>query len=124
MIGYLPVLSQSFASRELRILLLDARAGSPPSAAELLLRRGGDPEKLEERLGDWEEWALDLLQTHLSYPMLAYYRSQHPISPGSWSASHLPLDDQILANCAVPRVSFARRWDRFVARSSRPSHAC
>src|SRR6516162_5380516 len=77
-IGYLPVLYQSFSSRELRILLLDARAGSPPSAAELLLRRGSDPEKLEQRLADWEEWALDLLQNHLSYPMLAYYRSQHP----------------------------------------------
>jgi hypothetical protein len=69
----------------LRILLLDARAGSPPSAAELLLRRGNDPEKFEERLADWEEWALDLLQTHLSYPMLAYYRSQH--ANQSWLAA-------------------------------------
>ena len=84
-IGYLPVLYQSFSSRELRILLLDARAGSPPSACELLLRRGSDPEKLEQRLADWEEWALDLLQTHLSYPMLAYYRSQHPNQ--SWVAA-------------------------------------
>lgn len=76
-IGYLPVLYQAVSDRELRISLLDARAGSPPSAIEFLLRRGSDPEKLEQRLADWEEWALDLLQTHLSYPMLAYYRSQH-----------------------------------------------
>jgi hypothetical protein len=76
-IGYLPVLYQAVSDRELRISLLDARAGSPPSAVEFLLRRGRDPEKLEQRLADWEEWALDLLQTHLSYPMLAYYRSQH-----------------------------------------------
>lgn len=76
-IGYLPVLHQAVADRELRISLLDARAGSPPSAVELLIRRGNDPEKLEQRLADWEEWALDLLQGHLSYPMLAYYRSQH-----------------------------------------------
>jgi len=76
-IGYLPVLYQSYSNRELRILLLDARAGSPPSAAELLVRLGSNPEKLEERLAQWEEWALDLLQCHLSYPMLAYYRSQH-----------------------------------------------
>jgi hypothetical protein len=69
----------------LRILLLDARAGSPPSTAELLLRRGSDPEKLEQRLADWEEWALDLLQTHLSYPMLAYYRSLH--ANQSWLAA-------------------------------------
>lgn len=70
-IGYLPVLYQSFSSRELKILLLDARAGSPPSALEFLLRRADSPGKLAEGLEGWEEWALDLLQTHLfSYPML------------------------------------------------------
>jgi hypothetical protein len=77
-IGYLPVLYQSFSTRELRILLLDARAGSPPSALQFVLRRGANPAKLEERLAEWETWAFDLLQSHLSYPMLAYYRSQHP----------------------------------------------
>ena len=54
-IGYLPVLYQSFSNRELRILLLDARAGSPPSAAEFILRRGSNPAKLEARLAEWEE---------------------------------------------------------------------
>ena len=77
-ISYLPVLYQAVSDRELRISLLDARAGSPPSAVEFLLRRGSDPDRLEQRLADWEEWALELLQSHLSYPMLAYYRSQHP----------------------------------------------
>jgi hypothetical protein len=76
-IGYLPVLYQSFSNRELRILLLDAWAGSPPSAVEFVLRQGSNPAKLEQRLAEWEGWALDLLQNHLSYPMLAYYRSQH-----------------------------------------------
>lgn len=84
-IGYLPVLYQSFSSRELRILLLDARAGSPPSATTLLLRSAIDPMKLEQRLAGWEEWALDLLQTHLSYPMLTYYRSLH--ANQSWLAA-------------------------------------
>jgi hypothetical protein len=84
-IGYLPVLYQSFSSRELRILLLDARAGSPPSAIQFFLRRGSDSTELRERLADWEEWALDLLQNHLSYPMLAYYRSQH--ANQSWLAA-------------------------------------
>jgi len=76
-ISYLPVLYQAVSDRELRISLLDARAGSPPSAVEFLIRRGSNPEKLELRLADWEEWALGLLQSHLSYPMLAYYRSHH-----------------------------------------------
>ena len=76
-IGYLPALYQSYASRELRILLLDARAGSPPTAVGFLLHAGSNPDRLETRLAGWEEWALDLLQSHLSYPMLAYFRSQH-----------------------------------------------
>src|SRR6516225_197033 len=90
-IGYLPVLYQSFSSRELRILLLDARAGSPPSAAQFLLRRGNNLKDLERRLGDWEEWALDLLHSHLSYPMLAYYRSQH--ANQSWLAALTAIID-------------------------------
>jgi hypothetical protein len=90
-IGYLPVLYQSFSERELRILLLDARAGSPPSAAEFALRRGSNPAKLEQRLAEWEEWALDLLQNHLAYPMLAYYRSQHPNQ--SWLAALVTVLD-------------------------------
>jgi hypothetical protein len=76
-ISYLPVLYQSFSSREVHILLLDARAGSPPSAAQLIRRGGSDPAVLEKWLAAWEAWALDLLQSHLSYPMLAFYRSQH-----------------------------------------------
>ncbi|RQP27723.1 two pore domain potassium channel family protein [Burkholderia ubonensis] len=84
-ISYLPVLYQSFSARELHILMLDARAGSPPSAAQVVLRRGDNPAKLEKQLADWEEWALDLLQGHLSYPMLAFYRSQH--ANESWLAA-------------------------------------
>src|SRR5258706_6895300 len=76
-IGYLPVLYQSYSTREFQISLLDARAGSPPSAGELLSRQGTNPDKLESHLADWEVWAAELLQNHLSYPMLAYFRSQH-----------------------------------------------
>ncbi|MGA9510493.1 MAG: potassium channel family protein [Candidatus Sulfotelmatobacter sp.] len=76
-IGYLPVFYQSFSRRELHISLLDARAGSPPSAGELIARQGKYPRQLERQLAAWEEWAADLLQDELSYPMLAYFRSQH-----------------------------------------------
>jgi hypothetical protein len=84
-LSYLPVFYQSFSSRELRISLLDARAGSPPAAAELVLRQGPNPEKLEQQLANWEEWAAELLQSQLSYPMLAYFRSQH--GNQSWLAA-------------------------------------
>lgn len=65
------------SNREVRIALLDARAGSPPSAAELLLFDSGDLERLKNHLGEWEEWAAELLETNLSFPMLAFFRSQH-----------------------------------------------
>jgi hypothetical protein len=78
-ISYVPVLYQSFSRRELRISLLDARAGSPPTAVELLRRNGAGvhPEELRTLLHEWEVWCADILESHLSYPILAYYRSQH-----------------------------------------------
>jgi hypothetical protein len=78
-IGYLPVLFQAFSRREVTISLLDARAGSPPTAAEALLRlaRAGRLEGLGPFLAEWERWSAELLESHLSYPVLSYYRSQH-----------------------------------------------
>jgi Ion channel len=78
-IGYLPVIYQSFSRREINISLLDARAGSPPSAVELLIRHGRDQglPQLTELLREWERWAAELLESHLSYPVLAFFRSQH-----------------------------------------------
>jgi hypothetical protein len=86
-IGYLPVLNQSFARRETTISLLDARAGSPPTAAEMLCRHDheGGMEALQELLHEWESWSADLLEGHLSYPVLAYFRSQHDNE--SWLAA-------------------------------------
>jgi hypothetical protein len=75
-IGYLPVLYQSFASRERSISMLDARAGTPPSAGELLRREAIEP-RWEAQLASWEQWFAELLESHISYPMLAYFRSQH-----------------------------------------------
>jgi hypothetical protein len=83
-IGYLPVLYQSFSRREINITLLDARAGSPPSAEELL-RDSGDHEALTLLLRDWERWGAEVLESHLSYPVLSYYRSQHDNQ--SWLAA-------------------------------------
>jgi hypothetical protein len=78
-IGYLPVLYQAFSSRERSISLLDARAGSPPTVAELWRRFGRSAEQSETDrfLGEWEIWSAELLESHLSFPILCYYRSQH-----------------------------------------------
>ena len=86
-ISYLPVLYQSFSRREVTISLLDARAGSPPSAAELLVRqaRAGNLAALASFLAEWERWSAELLESQLSYPLLSYYRSQHDNQ--SWLAA-------------------------------------
>jgi hypothetical protein len=83
-VGYLPVVYSSFATREREISLLDARAGSPPSAAEFLGRLGCCPDQsvLDRIFRDWEDWAADVLATHISYPVLVFFRSQH--SNQSW----------------------------------------
>jgi Ion channel len=86
-IGYLPVIYSSFSRREVAISLLDARAGSPPTAGELLRRFGKerDLHSLQQLLREWEQWAAELLESHLSYPVLAYFRSQHDNE--SWLAA-------------------------------------
>jgi hypothetical protein len=88
-IGYLPVVYASFSRREIQISMLDARAGSPPTATELLVRLAGSSENpaidqivLDEVLRDWERWAGELLESHISYPVLSFFRSQH--SNQSW----------------------------------------
>ena len=89
MLGYIPVVYSSFSRREIQISMLDARAGSPPSAVELLARLAGrtddpgvDQSVLDEVLRDWERWAAELLESQISYPVLTFFRSQH--SNQSW----------------------------------------
>jgi hypothetical protein len=107
-IGYLPVLYQSFSRREVAISMLDARAGTPPTAVELLRRysEAGRLDKVSELLQDWERWAGDLLESHLSYPVLCYYRSQHDNQ--SWLASLTC----VLDTCALVLVGIdgAHEW--------------
>jgi hypothetical protein len=91
-IGYIPVVYSSFSRREIQISMLDARAGSPPTAAELLVRLAGRSEDpgvsqtvLDEVLREWERWAAELLEAQISYPVLTFFRSQH--SNQSWLAA-------------------------------------
>ncbi len=83
-IGYFPVLYGAFSRREVNISLLDARAGSPPTAAELMKRHAfmGGGDALNVLLIEWERWSAELLESHISYPLLCYFRSQH--SNQSW----------------------------------------
>jgi hypothetical protein len=77
--GYFPVLYGAFSRREVSISLLDARAGSPPTAAELMRRHSfdGAENALATLLSEWERWSAELLESHISYTLLCYFRSQH-----------------------------------------------
>jgi hypothetical protein len=99
-IGYLPFIYGSFSKREVNISLLDSRAGTPPTAGELLRRHSYKygQDALAELLKDWELWSAELMESHLSYPVLAYFRSQHDNQ--SWIASLTA----ILDTCALVMV--------------------
>ena len=114
-IGYFPVLYGAFSRREVSISLLDARAGSPPSAAELMRRHAfpGGADALIVLLEEWERWSAELLESHISYPLLCFFRSQH--TNQSWlGALCAVLDTCALLVAAVqehparqPQLTFA-----------------
>jgi hypothetical protein len=100
--GYFPVLYSAFSRREVSISLLDARAGSPPTAAELMRRHAyeGGASALSLLLVEWERWSAELLESHISYPLLCYFRSQH--NNQSWiSALTAVLDTSALLIAGV-----------------------
>jgi hypothetical protein len=117
-IGYLPTIYSAFSRREIEISLLDARAGSPPSAAELLSRTLSSVDRgtLDRLLHDWERWAAEVLESHLSYPVLSFYRSQH--SNQSWlGALTVILDATALVIAGIDGVSSEQaRWTFKMAR--------
>ncbi len=96
-IGYFPVLYGAFSRREVNIALLDARAGSPPTAFELIKRHSfeGGGAALVLLLEEWERWSAELLESHISYPLLCLFRSQHT------SQSWLSALTAILDTCAL-----------------------
>lgn len=97
-IGYVPVLYGPFSRREQTMLRLDARAGGNPTGIELLRRHAECPDLLVAFLNDWEAQAAALLEGYLSYPILAYYRSQH--DEQSWLRSVTAIMDA----CALVAV--------------------
>jgi hypothetical protein len=102
-LSYLPVIYQAFSRREVNIVLLDARAGSPPTAGELLRRHVGPKgvESLAQLLKDWERSSAEILESHISYPAVAYFRSQH--NNESWLTALAAMLDvtAVLLSCAA-----------------------
>lgn len=106
-LSYLPVIYQAFSRREVNIVLLDARAGSPPTAAELLRRHSGplSVEPLELLLHDWERSSAEILESHISYPSVSYFRSQH--NNESWLAALTAMLDvtSLLMSCVENTIA-------------------
>jgi Ion channel len=108
-ISYLPVLYQAFSRREVNVALLDSRAGSPPNAAELFRRHAfeGGQEALTTLLAEWERWSAEILESHVSYPILCYYRSQHDNQ--SWLSALVSILDTCSLLIAVVQGDSSRQ---------------
>jgi len=126
-IGYLPLISQAYSRREVSISMLDARAGSPPTAAQLLRRHFDDgDDDLRVLLHDWEGWSAALLESHISFPLLSYFRSQHDNQ--SWVAALTTILDVcalIIARIedaprSTARLTFAMARHGICRASSKP----
>ena len=78
-ITYMPLLDQAYSAREVGNLLIRSRAGSPPTAIRLLhrYRSTHHSEILRGNLREAERWMAEMLQSHMSHPVLAFYRAQH-----------------------------------------------
>jgi hypothetical protein len=120
-IGYVPVITQQFGAREAQITLFDARAGSPSTAFELYRRysESDDLGSLADLMAEWEKWCAELLQSFMSYPILAWYRSQHDAQ--SW----LSAITTILDACALAQLGFdeSHPWAPKLTRQSKLTFA-
>jgi hypothetical protein len=102
MISYLPALYGAYSRRESRLLTLDDPLGGriTPVRVLALSAPGGDLEMLYRSLGEWQLWTADVLESHVSYPMLALFRSQHPGQ--SWvTALGVVTDAATLASACI-----------------------
>ena len=112
-IAYLPTIYGAYSRREIVVRMLDARAGSPPGAVQLikLHHRYGGLARLDEKWGEWEQWIVDVGETHLTHPVLPFFRSATP--DHSWvtaAAALLDASNLRLAAIAVPGGGNADAW--------------
>ncbi len=80
LITYLPSMYSAFSRRETLVALLEVRAGSPPTAEEMLTRfhNIGWTERLTDVWSEWEVWFAEIEESHTTYPVLSFYRSPQP----------------------------------------------
>ena len=102
LITYLPSIYAAFSRREVGITALEVRAGSPPSAKEMIWRywRLERLPEIHEVWAEWERWFVDVEESHTSHPSLVFFRSSHP--DRSWiTAAGAVLDSAAIVLSSV-----------------------
>jgi len=84
LISFLPTIYGHFSRREVAVAKLASRAGTPPTPGEMVIRAAqiGGLERLDEMWPEWEDWFIELAESHTSYPALVFFRS--PDGERSW----------------------------------------
>lgn len=101
LISYLPALYGAYSRREVKLLTLDDPIGGRITPVRVIAVHAphGDAEFFYRFCADWEEWTAEVLESHLSYPMLALFRSQHPGQ--SWVTALGVVTDAATLACAA-----------------------
>ena len=115
LIAYLPTMYSAFSRREQAVNMLGVRAGSPPSALEMLKRfyRIHGLEKLADYWRNWEAWFADIEESHTTLPALTFFRSPRP-------EDFLDHRRRYRAGCGLPDPFFPRDTPRSQRRSVHP----
>jgi hypothetical protein len=106
LITYLPSIYQAFGRRESAVTALEVRAGSPPSGVEMIWRYHAleRMERLSEVWSRWEDWFVDIEESHTSFPALVFFRSPQP--DHSWvtgAGAVLDAASLVLSSVDIPR---------------------
>ncbi len=118
-ISYLPVMYAAVQKREYPIILLDTKAGSEPTAYELLKRHAehGALHSLRGLLEKYETWGAEMLEAYLSYPIIAFYRSQHD-SQNWLKTTTAIMDACTIIEACYPATDEAGKRLKFQARAT------
>lgn len=102
LIAYLPTIYGAFSRREVLVGHMAVRAGTPPSAVDLLRRAQliGKLDNLDDLWVEWQLWFAELEETHTSLPFVNFFRSPDPHR--SWiTASGAVLDAAAIVNSTI-----------------------